>query len=176
MDNGHLRKAVTNLSGNNPTRVGDVLEYTVTITNSGLDAANDSVLTDPLPPNTTFVSGSLAAVTGPNAGSKSDALADDQAEYVAASSTVRFRLGTGATAAAGGTIGPDASTSVRFRVTVDSTAGGTTLANEATLARRMRAAPRSPTSPTARRRRSLPAPTCRSPSGPSPTPRSPAPT
>ena len=67
------RKAVTNLSGHDPAQVGDTLEYTVTSINSGLDPATDIVLTDPLPPNTTFVPGSLEVVTGPNGGPKTDA-------------------------------------------------------------------------------------------------------
>ena len=128
------RKAVTNLSGHDPAQVGDTLEYTVTSINSGLDPATDIVLTDPLPPNTTFVPGSLAVVTGPNGGPKTDANADDQAEYLALTETVRFRLGSGATGTTGGTLFPGMFTSVRFRVTVDAEAGGTTLANEVTIA------------------------------------------
>ena len=128
------RKAVTNLSGHDPTQVGDTLEYTITSFNSGLDPATDIVLTDPLPPNTTYVPGSLEVVTGPNGGPKTDINADDQAEYLALMDTVRFRLGSGATGTTGGTLVPGMFTSVRFRVTVDTEAGETTLANEATIA------------------------------------------
>ena len=65
---------------------------------------------------------------------------DDQAEYLDASRSVRFRLGAGATATTGGTIGtilptnPPHITTARFRVTVDATAANTTLVNQADLA------------------------------------------
>ena len=39
-----------------PTYSGAVIDYTITIANTGPDAASNIVLTDPLPPNTTFVS------------------------------------------------------------------------------------------------------------------------
>jgi uncharacterized repeat protein (TIGR01451 family) len=126
-------KTVTDLEGNNPARPGDTLQYTVNLVNSGSDPANSCVLTDVLPSNTTFVSGSLAVLNGPNAGAKTDAAGDDQAEFVAGSRTVRFRLGTGASASAGGTIVVNAATTVTFQVTVDPAAAGTTVSNQATL-------------------------------------------
>ena len=128
------RKAVTNLSGRDPAAEGDVLEYTLTYNNTGDDPAASSIASDPLPPNTTFVPGSIEILTGPNAGVKTDGAGDDQAEFVATSRTVRVRLGTGASASAGGTIAPGASTSVRFRVVVGPGAPGTTLVNQASLA------------------------------------------
>jgi len=39
-----------------PTQSGAVIDYTITIANNGPDAASNIVLTDTLPPNTTFVS------------------------------------------------------------------------------------------------------------------------
>jgi len=37
-----------------PTHFGDAIDYTITVTNNGPDAALNVVLTDPLPSNTTF--------------------------------------------------------------------------------------------------------------------------
>ena len=70
---------------------------------------------------------------GANPGTKTDAAGDDQAEYVAASRQVRYRVGTGATAATGGILAKTGTTRVRFQVTVDSAAAGTTLTNSANL-------------------------------------------
>ena len=53
------RKTSTNLAGRNPAAIGDEIEYALTYTNTGGDPATNSVATDPLPPNTTLVPGSL---------------------------------------------------------------------------------------------------------------------
>ena len=42
----------------------DVLEYTLTVSNTGTDASVNMVLADPLPANTTFVAGSLEVTAG----------------------------------------------------------------------------------------------------------------
>ena len=39
-----------------PTHLGDAIDYTITIANNGPDAASNIVLTDTMPPNTTFLS------------------------------------------------------------------------------------------------------------------------
>lgn len=129
-------KSVTNLSGNSPAKVGDVLEYSMTFSNIGDDAANNSVISDPIPANTTFVPGSIRFTAGANQGTKTDASGDDQGEYDAANRTVRVRAGTGANATAGGTLAPAATTTVAFQVRVTSAAAGTTLTNAASLAYR----------------------------------------
>jgi hypothetical protein len=56
---------------------------------------------------------------------KTDAGGDDQAEYDAATHTVIVRVGGGANEISGGTIATGASTSVKFKVTVDASAIGT---------------------------------------------------
>ncbi len=109
---------------------GDVIEYTITVSNSGQDPAANVVLSDPIPAGTSYVPGSLRVVSGANAGTKTDAAGDDQAEYVPAGNLVRFRLGTGATATTGGTLttsGANATSTIRFRVQVDANAGDTQL-------------------------------------------------
>ncbi|NYE35991.1 putative repeat protein (TIGR01451 family) [Nocardioides cavernae] len=129
-------KTITNLSGNNPAKVGDVVEYSMTFSNVGDDAATNTVLTDPVPANTTFVPGSIRVTAGANQGTKTDATDADQGEYVAASRTVRVRLGTGASGTAGGTLAPSATTTVAFRATVTPAGAGTTLTNTASLSYR----------------------------------------
>jgi uncharacterized repeat protein (TIGR01451 family) len=97
--------------------VGDVIEVTVTVTNIGADDAGTVVLTDAIPADTTFVPGSLEIVSGANAGAKTDAAGDDQAEVNGGN--VVFRLGTGANAGSGGILVPMAATEIRFSLTVD---------------------------------------------------------
>ncbi|TCC27359.1 DUF11 domain-containing protein [Kribbella speibonae] len=120
-------KTVRNLAGNDPAKVGDTLEYTLSFSNTGDDDALRSTVRDELPPNTTYVPGSLSVVSGAGAGAKTDQAGDDQADYT--SRTVRFRIGTGANATNGGRLKKNQSSTVRVRVTVDQAAAGTTLDN-----------------------------------------------
>jgi len=136
MSGSAFQKTVTDLNGG-AVQPGDVLEYTLVMQNRGGDGATEVVARDTLPANATYVSGSLAVVTGANAGAKTDGAGDDQAEYVAASRSIVARLGTGANAATGGSIVPNVATSVRFRVTVNTPAPtGTVVANQSSLSYR----------------------------------------
>jgi uncharacterized repeat protein (TIGR01451 family) len=110
-------KTVSDVNGGS-VRPGDVLQYTLALRNSGNDGATATVVRDTLPANATYVAGSLQIVSGANAGGKTDAAGDDQGEYDAANRRVIVRLGTGATALAGGSLAPGVATSARFRVTV----------------------------------------------------------
>ena len=110
---------------------GDTLEYTIVVKNaSTTTAVNNVVLSDPIPANSTYVPGSLQI----DALGKTDAASDDQAEF--SPSQVIFRLGTGASAATGGTLAANASTTVKFRVTISDPlpSGITTLSNQASVA------------------------------------------
>jgi uncharacterized repeat protein (TIGR01451 family) len=117
---------------------GDVLTYTIPVANTGLDPAAGLVLTDAIPAGTQYVAGSLEITTGPNAGAKTDAPGDDQAEFDAAGNRVVFRLGPGANATNGGTLptsGPDSVTGVRFKVRISATAAnGSSITNRASTA------------------------------------------
>jgi uncharacterized repeat protein (TIGR01451 family)/MYXO-CTERM domain-containing protein len=111
---------------------GDVLQYTVVVNNTGNDTSTNTVLTDVIPAGVTYVPGSLQITAGANAGAKTDALADDQGEFLAASKTVKFRLGLTASGTKGGNIPIGGTTTVSFQVTVDAGATGT-IANQATI-------------------------------------------
>ena len=111
-------KTVTDLNGGE-TLPGDVLEYTVTNTNSnasGTDAATGFVLRDPIPNDTTYVPGSLKI----DGAARTDAAGDDTANYDGSLKRIEARLGTGANASAGGRLAPGATSQVKFRVTVGS--------------------------------------------------------
>ncbi|GIW33201.1 hypothetical protein [Meiothermus sp.] len=131
-------KSVADLNGGN-VLVGDILEYTISFTNTGQDGATKVVVRDPIPAGTQYVPGSLQVVsnaTGAPTGSFTDASGDDIAEYSPACSElsgsppcVRFRLGTGANASQGGLIPPTQGASLRFRVQVLPSAAGQTITN-----------------------------------------------
>jgi len=126
-------KTATDLNGG-ALQPGDVIEYVVTASNTGQDPATVVVLTDDIPANTTYLPGSLVVLSGPNAGAKTDAAGDDQGNFDSINNRVIFRLGTGANASVGGTLGVGVSTSIRFRVTVDApTPNATLITNQAGL-------------------------------------------
>jgi uncharacterized repeat protein (TIGR01451 family)/MYXO-CTERM domain-containing protein len=128
-----VEKTVVDLDGGSVDD-GDILEYTIDVTNSGVDTAEDVVLTDPIPLATTYVAGSLEILSGAGAGTKTDAASDDQAEFDAVGDQVLFRLGTGATSAFGGDLAQGTSTSIRFQVRiVPGTPKGTHIENQATV-------------------------------------------
>jgi uncharacterized repeat protein (TIGR01451 family) len=114
---------------------GDDIEYTINFSNAGQDGATQVVVTDNIPANTAYVPGSLSIASSPGgiAGTKTDAAADDQAEYIAtAPARVVFRLGTGASGTAGGLLSPGQAVSVRFRVRVNAAVpGDTAISNQA---------------------------------------------
>ncbi len=131
-----ISKSVVNLSGNDPAQVGDTLRYQVSLTNTGADPADNSVITDALPVNTTYVPGSLVLEANPGSApslSQTDATDADQAEYLPGSRTVRFRVGQGANGTSGGTIGVNQTVTIRFRVTLDRPSAGTTVSNVSNL-------------------------------------------
>ncbi|MEW5655596.1 hypothetical protein ABGT92_09710 [Streptomyces cinereoruber] len=118
-----------------PLDAGDVVTYRITARNEGGGDAERLVLTDVLPPGTTYVPGSLRIVDGPNAGVKTDRAGDDQATYDAGTNTVVFRLGAGASASQGGSLASTAAlpsgTTVEYRVGLGRETAGTLVANTA---------------------------------------------
>ena len=133
-DAANFTKTVADLNGG-AVQPGDVLEYTVTMRNTGQDHAIACVMRDTLPANAAYVPGSLQVVSGPNAGAKTDGAGDDQMDYVSGSRIVVARLGTGANGANGGQMDIGVTSSVRFRVTVTPPApSGSTVSNQGALA------------------------------------------
>jgi uncharacterized repeat protein (TIGR01451 family) len=133
IDGNSFTKTVVDLNGGN-VAPGDLLEYTVAMSNTGQDGATNLVMRDTLAANVSYVAGSLSVASGANAGAKSDAAGDDQMEYDAANRRIVARLGTGANAVSGGSLAPAAATSVKFRVRVSPPAPtGTVVSNQAEL-------------------------------------------
>ena len=133
-------KSVTDLtSGGAPRAVapGDVLQYTVNLTNTGLDAASKVVLTDPIPANTHYVPASLRIVSGANAGSKTGRRRRRPGRVQRCRQRRRSSrpLSIGANATSGGTLAINASTTIIFDVQVNpGTPANTIVANQATTA------------------------------------------
>jgi uncharacterized repeat protein (TIGR01451 family) len=133
----NINKSVTDLNGGD-AEPGDILEYTITVLNDrdsqgNGDVAINSLMVDTIPENVTFVSGSLEI----DGVSKTDAIADDEVDFDAATRKITYRLGAGATATQGGRleINPTSgySTTVKFKVTVDAgTANGAVIVNQST--------------------------------------------
>lgn len=112
---------------------GDEVEYSLILANSGSDTATEVRVSDPLPAGVTYLDGSLQILTGANAGAKTDAGGDDQAEYDTSSRTITFRLGQGATATAGGTVPVgEQAMKLRFRARINQDATGD-IATQSTL-------------------------------------------
>ncbi len=107
---------------------GDVLGYSMAITNIGGDGSTGSRLTDAVPAGSTYVPGSLVIGGSP----VTDASGDDTGNVTGG--TVTARLGTGANGTAGGTMTTNASTTVAFKATVNpGSANGTVISNAAAL-------------------------------------------
>ncbi|MFI5932569.1 beta strand repeat-containing protein [Actinoplanes sp. NPDC051494] len=110
---------------------GDEIEYSISVNNKGSDNSVATVLTDAIPAGTTYVPGSLKI----DGTAKTDAASDDTADYSSGQGKTTFRLGTGATASAGGTLTSNATTVVTYRVKVnDNTPSATVITNVASLA------------------------------------------
>lgn len=129
-------KSVLDLNGG-AVVAGDVLEYTLVFTNTGNDAAVNIVLQDPIPSNTTYVTGSIvlsSSSTGMPTGTRTDALDTDTARFDVTNNRVVLNIGRTATAAVGGTLNPLDSQTLKFRVIVNAnTPGDTTISNQATI-------------------------------------------
>ena len=129
----NFSKIATDINGANLIP-DDIVEYTMSFTNTGNDPATNVILTDTIPTNTSYVANSLVVVSDPNAanvGAKTDAAGDDSADIVA--SNISFRLGAGATALSGGTIQPGETAVVKFRVRVNSNITVTSISNQASI-------------------------------------------
>ncbi|HTJ83645.1 MAG TPA: isopeptide-forming domain-containing fimbrial protein [Polyangiaceae bacterium] len=128
-DFSNSNKTATDLNGGT-LEIGDTIEYTIVVQNSGNDASVNTSLEDAIPAGTTFVPGSIQVTAGANMGAKTDAVDADQGEFKDGKVTVR--LGAGANGTTGGTLAIGESTTVTFRVTVNSGVMGT-ISNQAII-------------------------------------------
>ena len=129
--NGHLFKDVTDLNGGT-ILPGDTLLYTISATNAGQDGAENVTLIDTIPPNTSYVPGTMRVTAGANPGPRTDAVGDDQGDFDATGNRIIMRLGTGATNTTGGALAPGQGFTATFRVVVfPSAPEGAVIANQA---------------------------------------------
>jgi fimbrial isopeptide formation D2 family protein len=110
---------------------GDAIEYTIKAINSGNDASTDTIVVDTLEPGIELQPGTIEIVKGGALGFKTNAAGDDQGDYDAATRTITWRVGTGATASVGGKVAVGQEVIVRFVAKVTATKG--TVANQAIL-------------------------------------------
>ena len=109
---------------------GDTITYTVVLSNTGQDGAEEVVLTDDIPANTSYVPGSLAI----NGAGQSDAADTDRGEV--AGGTVTARVGTGANGTTGGALPPGGpSVTVTFQVAIDTVVPPSTVVANSALRR-----------------------------------------
>jgi uncharacterized repeat protein (TIGR01451 family) len=114
---------------------GQTIEYTLTLSNAGTTPVGNTFIAEYLPPNVTYVANSTQITAGANAGPKTDARGDDQVDFFPSgfvNGQINIFTGAGATALRGGALAPNESTTVAFRVTVNSgVAAGTVIRNGA---------------------------------------------
>ena len=102
-------------------RVGDTLRYETTVRNVGSSPALQTVVGNTLPTTLQYVLGSLTV----GGTARTDAAGDDVGQSV--NSVITARLGTGATATAGGALAQNNEMKYSFRAIVQSSAAGTTI-------------------------------------------------
>lgn len=89
---------------------GDILRYTISYSNGGNDASQNTKIIDSLPYNLSYVPGTLKI----DGVAKTDGLGDDQAYYDPVTRKIIFHVGTGASGASGGTVAIGTSGTVEF--------------------------------------------------------------
>lgn len=112
---------------NDTLNPNEILTYTITGKNMGSGSALNCVIMDTLPGPLTYRAGSLkvnAPTPGITPGFKTEGEGDDAAfiKYVGGRVYVKFFIGTGATATAGGIMAPNDSFNVQFQCIVPSNA------------------------------------------------------
>jgi len=124
----NLEKTVSDANNDHLAESGEILTYTLKGANNGIGSANNIVLRDTLPNTVTYKPGSLKVISAPGvaSGLKTDNAGDDIAEYLVNGPTksVVFRIGTGATSVAGGTLAANETYEVQFQVTVNDPGAG----------------------------------------------------
>ena len=127
-----LDKTVSDANGNGFVDAGEQLTYVLSGSNTGLGIAYNTVITDTVPANVSYVPNTLEVINGAGvpAGFKTDAADADQA--LAGTNNgktyVKFFIGAGATGTTGGQLGPGLNSgySVRFKVIAGAIPGSIT--------------------------------------------------
>lgn len=127
-------KSVNSVSGNDPVRLGDTLEYSIVATNQGASAASLTTVLDALPVGVSLVPGTISVTHGASTTAVTDSAGDDVGEYDVGSREVRARVGAGASSTLGGSLQAGTSVTVTFRVLVDSVAALPSIDNTVTVA------------------------------------------
>lgn len=126
-----VTKSVEDLNGG-AVVTGDVLEFTIAGTNVGNDTAADVTISDFVGAGMKYDAGSLQITLGGGNGNKTDAVDNDEAEFVANQKTAFWYVGQSAVPGFGGNVAPGESVEVKFRVQVTASSGQT-LTNQAVL-------------------------------------------
>jgi uncharacterized repeat protein (TIGR01451 family) len=117
-----LVKSATDVNGGS-LLPGDVVEYSLTISNPSSASVANAFIAEFIPPDVTYVAGSVRITSGANAGAKTDAVRDDQVDYFPPTAgnngQINIFVGAGAGSNRGGTLAPGESTTAVFRVTVN---------------------------------------------------------
>ena len=119
-----LEKSYVNISNPaSPSAVpGDIIEFSITASNKGGDPADSLVVTDSLYGAGIYVPGSMKVTLGPNTGSKTDVIGDDQMDFDPVANVVKARLGVAANGTVGGklknTNPNDSISTFKFRVQI----------------------------------------------------------
>ena len=106
---------------------GDIIEYVVTAKNIGNDTANGVTLTSTLPEGVELLDGTLELVQDQITGTQTPGAGDDRATWDAASRTITWRIGSGASSATGGSVAEAGEVVLRYRVRIGAVADGATL-------------------------------------------------
>lgn len=84
--------------------MGDTLQYTITMKNTGSDIALNTQIIDTIYYNIDYVPNSVKVIYGPNLGNKTDVAGDDQVDFDTLGNRIIFRVGTDANANLGGVV------------------------------------------------------------------------
>jgi uncharacterized repeat protein (TIGR01451 family) len=125
-----IDKFVKDANNNRVAQPNEELTYTLKGKNNGVGDAHFVVITDSLPSTVTYVPGSMKVISsaGLTAGTLlSDALGDDQGDYITNNRTIICRIGTGANDKDGGTLKHNESFEIEFKVIVNNPGSNATV-------------------------------------------------
>ncbi|MDO5725986.1 MAG: isopeptide-forming domain-containing fimbrial protein, partial [Tissierellia bacterium] len=124
-----ITKTVINETGNDPAKVGDILEYTIVAENTSVDPATNTIAIDPLPKGVDYELDTIEVKTGSEFIKMTDGAGDDIAEYDAEKNQVVIRIGEGANATQGGTFKKGDVFEAKFKVKINEEALGAPIKN-----------------------------------------------